>query len=212
MFSYLNDDARFGILSSFYISKAPIWDHFHILFFLPPIFQIARAGNFFEIDILEVRSEISAPKDIIMAGGEMGWLTKWWLQPALVHIQWKNTLVLKNSPLKDFKNPSVSYVPIPKTRIWRETKSDKKSGLTLLLENRDLFRVLRSIPLGPGEVCSCTVHCPGIVTLINMDSVVHVATALIHVLVLTLVYSPLIEREHDCTAHRIFFKYRLGMT
>ena len=65
--------AIFGILSHFTYLR-PQFDmiftfwffYFQCIFF----FQITRAGNFFEIDIFEIRFGISAPKDIIMAGLE----------------------------------------------------------------------------------------------------------------------------------------------
>ena len=40
-------------------------------------FQIARADECFEINISEVRFGISAPKDLIMADGEIRLLKKW---------------------------------------------------------------------------------------------------------------------------------------
>ena len=51
-----------------------------LFFYFTCIFKkrrIARAVIFFEIDISEFKFGIRAPKDIIMAGGEIGLLKKW---------------------------------------------------------------------------------------------------------------------------------------
>ena len=58
------------------------------------IIQIARAGNFFETNIFEFRFGISVPKDIMMAGGEIGLLKNGDHNPpypTVIYLKEKNT-------------------------------------------------------------------------------------------------------------------------
>ena len=85
----LNVEVRFGILPSFYTLYASNCNYFHICMFWPTMtfskFCKSHVRSFFKIDFFfKVGFGISPPKDIIMAGMEIGLLKKWWSQPGLM--------------------------------------------------------------------------------------------------------------------------------